>query len=90
MIGLEAGRPPAYLMALALIVPVSAVAALLLNVIPSDVLHGHSKNIGVAPLRRHLNASGRKPGKVSSCAENEAAVSGGRTARAVLVPSGAF
>lgn len=48
VIGLRAGKAPTYLVAAVLIVPVTAVAVLLLNVIPSSVLNGHSKNV-VAP-----------------------------------------
>ncbi len=48
-IGLRAGRRPDYVVALILIVPVTAVAVALLQVIPSGVLHGHSKNLVGAP-----------------------------------------
>ncbi len=49
MIGLQPGTAPPYLIALAMIVPVTAVAALLLNIIPTSVLHGHTKNIVGSP-----------------------------------------
>ncbi len=49
VIGLQAGTASAYLVAAILIVPITAVAALLLNVIPTGILHGHSKNIVGAP-----------------------------------------
>ncbi len=49
IIGLRAGSRRDYVLALVLIVPVTAVAAALLNVIPSEVLHGHSRNLVGAP-----------------------------------------
>jgi membrane protease YdiL (CAAX protease family) len=48
-IGLRSGQRPDYVVALVLIVPVTAVAVVLLNVIPGGVLHGHSKNLVGAP-----------------------------------------
>lgn len=50
-IGLRAAARPEYVLALALIVPVTAAAVVLLNVIPGGVLHGHSKNIVIGPPR---------------------------------------
>lgn len=47
--GLRWGTPSAYAVALALVIPVTAVAVVLLNVIPGHVLHGGSKNITSTP-----------------------------------------
>ncbi|MGI8571895.1 MAG: CPBP family intramembrane glutamic endopeptidase [Solirubrobacteraceae bacterium] len=45
VVGVRWGPPSAYGLALALVIPVVAVAAVLLNVIPSHLLHEHSKNL---------------------------------------------
>lgn len=47
--GLRLGAPPVYVLALVLVIPVTALAAVLLNVIPRHVLHGGSRNIVGAP-----------------------------------------
>jgi membrane protease YdiL (CAAX protease family) len=47
-VGLRTGPWSAYVLALALVVPVAALAAILLNVIPSGILHGQSKNVVAA------------------------------------------
>lgn len=47
--GLQWGPRPAYLLAVALVVPVAALAALLLATIPAHLLHGNSRNITGAP-----------------------------------------
>jgi len=49
MIGLQPGRPRPYLIALVMIVPVTVVAAVLLTIIPSGVLHDHTKNLVGSP-----------------------------------------
>jgi uncharacterized protein len=48
-VGIAPGDRGSYLLALVLVVPVTALAAILLNVIPAHVLHGGSKNIVGAP-----------------------------------------
>lgn len=47
-VGLTTGTPSTYALALALVIPVAALAAILLNVIPSGILHGQSKNVVAA------------------------------------------
>ena len=48
-VGVEPGTASGYGLALALVIPVTAVAVLALNVIPSHVLHGGSRNVVGAP-----------------------------------------
>jgi uncharacterized protein len=47
--GLQPGTPAGYALALALVIPVAALATILLAVIPGHVLHGSSKNITGTP-----------------------------------------
>ncbi len=47
-VGLLPGTPSTYALALVLVIPVVALAAILLQLIPASVLHGGSKNITVA------------------------------------------
>ncbi len=49
VVGLRSGTRSSYALALALVIPVTALAAILLNLIPSHVLHGGSKNVVGAP-----------------------------------------
>lgn len=48
-VGLQRGAASGYLLALALMIPVTALAVILLDIIPSHVLHGGSKNVVGAP-----------------------------------------
>lgn len=47
-VGLRPGTQSTYALALGLVIPVTALAAILLQLIPTSVLHGGSKNITVA------------------------------------------
>ena len=64
-VGLRGGRRSDYVLALSLVIPGTALAAVLLGLVPSHILHGGSKNIVGAPQ----NAGGYVAVALSALAE---------------------